>query len=66
VSALTVNQAANLLGVTADDVIDAAGLTLGELELAAEQDGLCATRHRDVPVLTERDVSVIAARLDRP
>ncbi|QYB05403.1 hypothetical protein I1A62_13540 [Rhodococcus sp. USK10] len=65
-SLYSVNQVADRLGVTADAVIDAAGLTLGELEHAAEQHGFCATNYRDVSVLTEHEVDVITARLDRP
>jgi hypothetical protein len=66
VSALTsVNQAADLLRATADDVIDAAGLTLGELEHAAAQAGYCTTCYRMVPVLTDSDLRTIAARLSQ-
>ncbi|MGV9864552.1 hypothetical protein [Rhodococcus koreensis] len=60
----SVNQVADLLGVTANDVIDAAGLTLGELEHAAEQHGFCATCYREVPVITEREVQIITTRLN--
>ncbi|MDF3305597.1 hypothetical protein P3H15_11255 [Rhodococcus sp. T2V] len=63
---ISVNTAAHRLDVHPDDVIDAAGLTLGELEHAAEQHGLSAHSYREVPVLTEHDVDVITARLTRP
>ncbi|MGV9870569.1 hypothetical protein [Rhodococcus koreensis] len=65
-SIYSVNQVADMLGATAGDVIDAAGLTLGELEHAAGQHGLSATRYREVPVIEERHLEVIATRLDSP
>ncbi|KXF54640.1 hypothetical protein AXA44_40530 [Rhodococcus sp. SC4] len=60
----TINQAADLLGVSPEEVIDAAGLTLGELELGAVEIGLSVTDYRNVPVLQEQDLAVIASRLD--
>ncbi|KAF0964656.1 hypothetical protein [Rhodococcus sp. T7] len=60
----TVNQAADLLGVSPEEAIDAAGLTLGELELGAVEIGLSVTDFRNVPVLRQQDLRVIASRLD--
>jgi hypothetical protein len=60
----TINQAADLLGADTADVIDAAGLTLGELELGAVEIGLSVTDYRNVPALREQDLEVIASRLD--
>ncbi|WP_342338670.1 MULTISPECIES: hypothetical protein [unclassified Rhodococcus (in: high G+C Gram-positive bacteria)] len=60
----TINQAADLLGADTADVIDAAGLTLGELELGAVEIGLSVTDYRNVPVLRKQDLAVIASRLD--
>ncbi|QSE88914.1 hypothetical protein JWS13_10000 [Rhodococcus pseudokoreensis] len=62
--AYTINQAADLLGADTSEVIDAAGLTLGELELGAVEIGLSVTDYRNVPVLRQRDLEVIASRLD--
>ncbi|MDV6246886.1 hypothetical protein [Rhodococcus opacus] len=59
----TINETADILGVDAADVIDAAGLTLGELEADAIETGLGVHRHRDVPVLTERDLETVTRRL---
>ncbi|WAM13947.1 hypothetical protein [Rhodococcus sp. JS3073] len=59
----SVSDVAEHLSVTADDVINAAGLTLGELEHAAEQHGFCVTCYRLVPVLSDREVQIITARL---
>ncbi|RZL82297.1 MAG: hypothetical protein EOP32_11965 [Rhodococcus sp. (in: high G+C Gram-positive bacteria)] len=59
----SVNQVADHLGVTADDIIDAAGFTLGELEHAAEQHGYCASCYRQVPVISDREVQIITTRL---
>ncbi|MBA8958193.1 hypothetical protein JOJ86_001484 [Rhodococcus percolatus] len=64
-NALSVNQAASTLGVTPDEVMDASGVTLGELEHAAELAGLDAYQYRQVPALTTHDLEVIAGRLDR-
>jgi hypothetical protein len=58
---LSINQAAYRLGVAPAEVMDAAGLTLGELEYAAERDGLDACQYRQVPALRESDLAVIAA-----
>lgn len=60
---LSISEAANRLGATVDEVIDAAGLTLGELELAAEQCGLFPERYREVPVLSESTVAALAGRI---
>ncbi|EKT81844.1 hypothetical protein WSS_A15169 [Rhodococcus opacus M213] len=62
--AYTINQAADLLGADTDDVIDSAGLTLGELELGAVEIGLSVTDYRNVPVLRAHELAVIASRLD--
>ncbi|MDF3307852.1 hypothetical protein P3H15_22780 [Rhodococcus sp. T2V] len=63
---LSLNDAANRLGVTPAEVMDAAGLTLGELEHFAELDGFDAYQYRQVPVLTDHDMNAITARLTRP
>ena len=60
---ISINQAAAHLRVTPDQVIDAAGLTLGELEHLAELDGYDTCQYRQVPVLTDHDLQRIADRL---
>lgn len=61
---VSVNQAAAQLGVTSSEVIDAAGLTLGELEHAAVIDGFDASQYRQVPAIDANHLEVIATRLD--
>ncbi|WP_009477414.1 hypothetical protein [Rhodococcus sp. JVH1] len=62
---VSINQAASRLGVAPAEIVDASGLTLGELEHAAEQDGLDACQYRQVPVLSKSDLDVIAQRIQR-
>ncbi|GAF47369.1 hypothetical protein [Rhodococcus wratislaviensis] len=59
----SINQAAALLHVTPAEILDASGLTLGELEHLAELDGYDPCQYRQVPVLTDHDMQRIADRL---
>lgn len=60
---LSISEAAERLGATANEVIDAAGLTLGELESAAEQCGLFPERYPEAPVLPESRLDLIVSRI---
>lgn len=60
---ISISDAARRLGASIDEVIDAAGLTLGELELAAEQCGLIPERYREAPILSESGIEVLAGRI---
>ena len=60
---ISINDAAERLGATADEVIDAAGLTLGELEYAAEQCGMFPERYREAPILPESRVESLVSRI---
>jgi len=60
---LSVSEAADGLGATTDEIMDAAGLTLGELELAAERCGLIPERYREAPILSEAVVASLADRI---
>lgn len=60
---LSVGEAADRLGASTDEIIDAAGLTLGELEHAAGECGLIPERYREVPILSESAVAVLAGRI---
>ena len=60
---LSINDVAFQLSIAPAEVIDASGLTLGELEHAAELDGLDACLYRQVPVLREGDLALIASRV---
>ena len=60
---ISISDAARRLGASIDEVIDAAGLTLGELELAAEQCGLIPERYREAPILSESTVAALADRI---
>jgi hypothetical protein len=61
---LSIGEVAHRLGATTDEVLDAAGLTLGELELATEGCGLLPERYRETPVLPEGALKVIAERIN--
>lgn len=60
---LSISEAAGRLGATTDEIIDAAGLTLGELEHAAERCGLIPERYREAPILDASDVESLADRI---
>lgn len=53
---LSISDAARRLDATPDEVIDAAGLTLGELEQAAQQCGLIPERCHEAPILPTETV----------
>lgn len=53
---LSISDAARRLDATPNEVIDAAGLTLGELEQAAQQCGLIPERCHEAPILPEETV----------
>ena len=60
---LSVSEAAQRLNANTDEVIDAAGLTLGELEHAASRCGLIPERYREAPILSESTVAALAGRI---
>lgn len=60
---LSVSEAARRLGATADEVVEAAGLTLGELEHAAQQCGLLPERYREAPILDEHNLNTLIDRI---
>ncbi|WP_213572612.1 hypothetical protein [Rhodococcus sp. USK13] len=63
-NARSINQVADLLNVTPNEVMDASGLTLGELEHHAELDGYDPSQYRQIAVLTDSDLQVITDRLN--
>lgn len=62
---LSVIDVARRLGATVDEVIDAAGLTLGEIELATQQCGFIPERCYEAPILPEETVDQLGDRLMR-
>jgi hypothetical protein len=60
---LSISEAAHRLHATTDEVIDAAGLTLGELEAAAHDCGLLPWRYREAPILDETAVASLVGRI---
>jgi hypothetical protein len=60
---LSISEAAHRLDATPDEVIDAAGLTLGELEQAAQQCGLFPERYHEAPILSESDVDALVGKI---
>ena len=60
---LSISEAADRLGATTDEIIDAAGLTLGELEAAALDCSLLPWRYREAPILSEAVVASLADRI---
>lgn len=63
---LSISEAAQRLDASVDEVIDAAGLTLGELEQAAQQCGLIPERCYEAPILPADFVEVLAGRIQQP
>ncbi|RZL82355.1 MAG: hypothetical protein EOP32_11935 [Rhodococcus sp. (in: high G+C Gram-positive bacteria)] len=60
---VSVSDAVRVFGATTEMIIDAAGLTLGELEHAAAEYGLIPERFLEVPILRESDLKAIAHRI---
>jgi hypothetical protein len=60
---LSIREAAHRLDATPDEVIDAAGLTLGELEHAAQQCGFFPERYHEAPILDETTVASLVGRI---
>jgi hypothetical protein len=62
---LSISEAAQRLDASVDEVIDAAGLTLGEIEQAAQQCGLIPERCYEAPILPIETVDGLSSRLLR-
>ena len=62
---LSISEAARRLHASVDEVIDAAGLTLSDIEHATQQCGLIPERCYDAPILPEGIVDQLGDQLMR-